>query len=362
MDKYTDKRGYVADDEVTLKGLILKIQEYWREVWRNWKLLFLFPIPFVIYMLYSAITSPPLYNDTLTFMVNEDEGGALGGVGAILGMVGLGGAKGGKYNLDKILELARSRRIVQAALLEKRTIDGKSDFLANHIIRIYNLHEEWEEDTTGMANFYFKHGDIASFSFLENKVLKDLYGDVVGGEDTEGLVKTGYGKDSGIMKMKLSTESEGLTIELADALYNQLSAYYIEKSIEKQLKTFQIVEAKVDSIHQLLQTKEYAMAAYEDSHRGLWTKTNKLKKEQLRKEIQVLNILYGESLKNLEIADFSLKTKTPFVQLIDAPVAPIEPLLESKILAIILGGIIGGMVAVTFILGRYIYRQTMAEG
>jgi LPS O-antigen subunit length determinant protein (WzzB/FepE family) len=69
--------------------------------------------------------------------------------------------------------------------------------------------------------------------------------------------------------------------------------------------------------------------------------------------------MYAEALKNLELAEFSLRRKEPFIALIDSPIAPIAPQSESKIKAIIIGLLLGGLISGTFIVGRKIYREAM---
>ncbi len=50
----------------------------------------------------------------------------------------------------------------------------------------------------------------------------------------------------------------------------------------------------------------------------------------------MLQLVYGETLKNREIASFSLDTKTPFIQAIDLPVIPLKSIQPSWIKAILL--------------------------
>ena len=69
--------------------------------------------------------------------------------------------------------------------------------------------------------------------------------------------------------------------------------------------------------------------------------------------------MYGESLKNLEIADFSLRNRTPFVQIIDEPIAPITPSVKSKLSAIFIGGILGVFLSVSYFVFWKIFRDTM---
>ena len=95
---------YLEDDEITLKELILKIQEFYREVLKRWLLVILITLPVMGYMFYKAYKTPNTYPATLTFMVNEDKAG--GGLGGLAASFGLGGG-GGEYNLEKILSLQK---------------------------------------------------------------------------------------------------------------------------------------------------------------------------------------------------------------------------------------------------------------
>ena len=116
---------------------------------------------------------------------------------------------------------------------------------------------------------------------------------------------------------------------------------------------------KVDSIKNEMTKKEYALAIFLDSHRSLISKKDQLKEIRLKRDIQVLGEAYGVSLKNFEIADFSLKNKTPFIQVIDVPFAPIEAVEESKIKNFIVSTFIGLLLSSLLIIGLKIFQDTM---
>lgn len=356
MEEQKEKmpQQYYQDDEITLKELILKIQEYWQEILMNWKLVILVSGLFASGFLLKAWLTPATYPATLTFMVDEDEGGGdRSGAGAILGQFGFGGG-GGKFNLDKIVELSRSRKIVSMALFEKETIAGKEDFLVNHIIREYDFHEKWEDDNTGLKEFYFRHDDFEKFSRNENNVLKSVFGKVVGNpmKDVEGLMSSGYNKDTGILHVSSKSTSEMLSIKLANQLYKNLSEFYIEKTIAKQQLTYEILKTKLDSLNRNLTNTNYALLKFEDTFRNLGLKQYQAKKIKLQGELQKYAAAYAATYQNLEIADFSLKNKTPFIVAIDEPISPISPSIESKIKALIIGGFLGGFITITFLIGR----------
>lgn len=365
MEKIRD--NYIDNDgDLSLKDLILSIQRFYKEVLAKWKWVFLAVALMAGLMLVRVMFfTPKNYKAKLTFMVNEDEGSSFGGIGAILGQFGLGGGKKGKHNLDRLLELTRSRKIVQQVLFEKATIkindETKNDYLANHIINLYDFHENWVDDTTGLKDFYFTHDSLPIFTRPENKALQVAHKKIIGGENVEGLFKTDSNDDTGIMTLITNTESERLSIAITTLIYEKLSSFYVEKTIEKQKQTYEVVKNKVDSIAGVLKGKEYALANFKDTHRGLWTRKTKLEEQQLMRDVQVLNLMYGEAIKNLEIADFSLKSKTPFVQLIDEPIAPIKADPRSKLKALILGGFAGGFLSVFIIILLKIYRDIMQD-
>lgn len=349
------------EDEITLKELILKVQEYYQEVKRNWKLVLYITIPIVLFMVGKAWLAPVTYPAKLTFMVNEDEGGG-GAVSGILGQFGLGGG-GGKYNMDKIVELARSRRIVSAALFQRMEWNGKNDFLANHLIDVYDYHDKWDDPESGLQGFYFQHDSIHGFGRVENTALLSIYGQVVGNPENnvEGIFSIGYGEETSIFSLTVNSEVEDLSITLAEDMYQELSEYYIEKQTEKQLHTYKVAKAKADSIAELLNRKQYGLLKFEDTQKMLALRTSEASKYQLTRDLTAFAAAYGEALKNVEFADFALKSATPFFQVIDQPIQPIGPSKESILKSLILGGIIGVILGIIFIVGKNIFQQTMQD-
>lgn len=345
------------NEEITLKELILILKSYISEIWSNWKTVLIASFLFAALFLWQAWVEPPKYNATMTFMVNEDQGNNLGAISGILGNFGFSGGAS-DYNLEKIIELTRSRHIIQKALFQE---EPQKDFIANQIIRDCELHEKWKKDTTGLDGFLFKRGDVEQFNRLENRALKILHNRVIGNpsESIKPLLKISYGEETAVMKMEISSEKEDLSIRLLNAIYNQLSAFYIEKTIEKPLNTYTTLKQKVDSIKSVLESTDYALANEQDSNRGLITKKSSIKKDRLRRNAQILGIAYGKALENLEIADFSLKNATPFFQVIDHPLPPIKPMRESKISAILFGLFLGGILAILSLIIRKIYREAM---
>lgn len=348
------------ENEVSFRDYILKARTYIAEVLRYWYVPAFFAVVFVAYQVYKYSIYVPLYPATITFSVDEDEGGGQSALSGMLSQFGLGSVRPARYNFDKILELSRSRNVVQESMFAKITINGKEDFLANHLIRIYDFNNVVEEDS---QPFYFAHDSIAAFSRRENEVLKSLYFFIIGppNQPELALLSADYNEDSNIMSLTASTKDETLSLQLSRKMFQSLSDYYINKAIEKSQKTYKIVTMKRDSVLGELRSAEFQLANFKDRNRGLFMRTDYVAELRLQRDVTALATMYGEVLKNVEMADFSLRNKTPFIQIIDAPIAPIEPTGISLLRKIALGIILGGAIGAAIIMGRKAFRDMMSE-
>lgn len=350
------------NDEISFRDLVLKIQSFVREVRKHWVILALCMALFMVIQTYRYLTFIPEYPAKITFSVDEDEGGNNGGLTSILGQIGLGAVRPSRFNLDKIMALSKSRRVIEHTLFYKTTVDGKEDFLANHLIREYHLNNTKENAKKGKADFFFTRDSLPLFSNTENEMLLNLYNLIIGSPDNpkKALVNTDYNEDTNIMFLAVSTTNEQISLALADRLFISLSNYYINKAIEKQYKTYLVVSAKKDSVLTVLKSNEYQLANFKDTHRGMLMRTDQIAELRLQREITALSAMYAEVLKNTEIADFSLKNKLPFIQVIDEPLSPIQPTQASLLRMLLIGIIAGGMIGSVFVIGRRIYRDLMA--
>lgn len=373
------QQPYIENDEITLKELLLKLSEYGREVRKNWFIIAIACLVTTGILMYKAFVDRPEYSAKLTFMVNTDDSKSAGGAAAsILGQFGLGGGDS-KDNLDKILALSKTNTILEKALFKKGTIDGVTDYYANQMIRDFQLHKDWGKDTSGLRDFMFQTGDliktnrkesltgylysddnINKFTRIESNALKKLLNKLIGNDGETAIFNSNYDKKSGIMSLTLNTYSEDLSIKLLEEIYLQLSKFYIDKTVEKQKRSYELVSAKADSIEAALNGVEYRQADFDDHNRMVLFEKAKLPKLRLNRDRTVLNLMYSEAVKNQELAEFSLKNKIPYVQAIDTPFPPIKPTKQSKTKALIIGLASGFFLGIIFIVMRKIYRNALA--
>jgi hypothetical protein len=351
------------EDEITLKEILRLVQEYGSYLWRKKLWIILGGVLTGCILGLRMHFEESTYTAELTFVVNEDDGAGISGVGAILGQFGLGGAGGSEHNMDKMLEFSRSRKIIQSALFDSLVVDGKNDFLANHLIDVYELHGFWEKSGDPDPNFHtykFSNSDVETFEVLDNKAFLSVYHlvvGVVGG--TDKLFSSSFNEASGIITFKILTKSEPISFFLSQQIYEKLSRFYIMKETEKHRSTYDQLVVKTDSVQSTLYSAEIQLARAQDRSLGIQQRSNRISLTRLQREVQILSILYAEVLKNKETSEFLLNSATPFFQMIDRPIFPLPKLEKSYPRALVTGGVIGGVLASIFLLGYKLVKDTL---
>jgi len=357
------------DSDISLKYVILKIQDYILTSLKAWKLILLTAFLMGLFVFLIKKNKPEVYKSELTFMLNEDERGGLGGLSSVLGSFGLG-IGSGESNLDKILELAKTRRITQNTIFTKIDIDGKNDFLANHFIQMLQEHDEWtkkdglfmpEDDSLSLENFIFNHDSIENFTILENKALKKIHGHIAGNDYKNGILNCYYNELTGIMALIIDCYNDELAVSLTNIIFQKLSDFYIEKAIEKQSYDYDVIKSKYDSINTTLANVEYRLASFEDSNQNLYRKKDILTKNRLNSEKQKLQFMSGKAEEQLQIAQITLENRTPYIQVVDHPLLPLRPQNNSPLFYFIIGFILGGFLAVSYVVIKKLYKEIMSN-
>ena len=112
----TEYNNQNSGDEISLKDLILKFKEYWKELRKNWLFIGLFCIPFLAFLLYKHFKTLPEYKADLTYMLNTNDDNSLAGFASIFGTYGLN--KGSSsFSMDKLVEMSKSKTPVTSSLV-----------------------------------------------------------------------------------------------------------------------------------------------------------------------------------------------------------------------------------------------------
>lgn len=367
----------IDEDELTIADIIRICKYYFKEIIGHWKFIFFLGFAFAIGFFIDAYRHPISYRASVTFSVNEDESQDVTGISGLLSAFSNRG--GGERNLEKILQLFNSRRIILNALFQKGEIRGKSDYLANHIIREYGIarlidpyesilpwknNTPWIKHLNGFDSLFFSQKVIDSTSTIEEKVMLNLlYSKMAGNAslDIKPMIGSMVDEQSGIMRISINSISEDLTIQLVNVLYENLSTYYIDNTIEKQKRVYDIAKYKADSLRTELASADRQLAEFLDGNRKLVWVRGQLEQQKLKRKANILEIMYAEVIKQLELADFSLRRKTPYVSFIDLPTKPLTPIIKPKSIAVLFGLAIGFFIGTLFVISRKFIQDELKK-
>lgn len=282
-----------------------------------------------------AFLMPVYYVAESSFMAEENsKNGGLGGMVNIASQLGIGGGPA-KDNTEKILDLIKSRRIFESTMMDSVKIDGIEDVLINHYLRVSN----WGQKLTQQEEFQnFKYEIQKPLSRTHDSIMQVLHF-----QFNKTLIESETKKTSTLLKLKVKTEHEAFSQKFNQALLQNLNLYYIATTVAKQKNMFDILEGRADSLRTEIESKEYMMAKANDENIHAFKMGPRIDMVRLKREITTLNLVYGEVIKNLEMARANLLNETPVLSVIDEPSLPLEKEKPAKKIWLI-GGMLAGLV------------------
>lgn len=305
------------------------------------------------------------YSAHLSFILSENSTPQLN-LSSLSGLAALGSLGGGsEINEDKLLFLSSSRFLMGKTLLSEYSVNNKSGILINEFVDLFDVKGRIKNDPLLTDFTYFTHLDIDSLTWQENKVLDIILRTIDDRHlfSIESKKKTGIvTQSSGIVTIDFVSESEMISKLFVDRLFSNLSSYYIDRSVQKQSKTYNIIKHRADSLLIVLRTREDFGANYLDRNVNMTRISGRVTAERVKRDVEVLGLMYAEVLKNLEIAKFNLESQTPVIQLVDYPTYPLKAKKASVFKFAIIGGGLALILVVMYLLfAFYIHSNKISS-
>ena len=110
-----------------------------------------------------------------------------------------------------------------------------------------------------------------------------------------------------------------------------------------------------------LEIAEEEFAKVKDINQRIVKASGRLKELRLKRRVEVLNTMYLEIVKNLELSKITLLNQTPIIQIIDKPILPLKIEEKSKIALGLLGGFLGGFLSLFFFIFRKLFNDALLD-
>lgn len=171
-------------DEISLKEFIQKIKEWVDYLQTKWKIILLAGILGAAIGVIYALFQKPTYKAVLTFALEEDKGSG-GGLGGAMGLassfgIDLGSSGGGAFAGSNLMELMKSRLLVEKTLLNPVFVNDDTISLAEYYIQINKLRENWSKKPEFKNIQFLPNADRSNFTLQQDSILQIIFKSLTG--------------------------------------------------------------------------------------------------------------------------------------------------------------------------------------
>lgn len=351
-----DRVNSPQHDEVTLKDLLLKVADFVRFILTKWYIVAVFGLVGGLIGFFYADSKDRTYTATTTFVLESSEKSGLSqyaGVAAAVG-IDLGGNAGGIFQGDNILELYKSRSMIERALLSK-TFEEGDELLIERFMSLGNNSETDSDKLIKLPDFDFRRNSEGS-SAEENRFKDSLITNFTKTINTSFLKVDKADKKSSLIQVDVTSTDEIFSKSFNESLVAHVNKFYINTKTGKSLKYIQALEKKIDSVSTVMSGAIYSSAEIMDRTPNL----NPIRQVQRMAPSQKAQFsaetnkaILSQLIQNLEISKMSLVQEQPLIQIVDYPIFPLEVKSYSKTKFTVIGMFV--LISMS-IIGIFIYR------
>ena len=350
-----------GNPEISVKEVFQTFGTYYKFLLSKKLLIFSIALLGGLLGLAYAFWKKPVFTATTTFVLESgDSPGNMGQYAGIASLIGLDlNTGGGIFQGNNILELYRSRTMIEKTLLSEVPYRGKKILLIDRYVDINRLREEWA-DKKQLHNVKFQ-SDWLNLPEAEMRLQDSLLQEIAADINKNYLVVNKPDKNS-IIRVDVNAKDEFFAKAFNDMIVAKVNDFYVQTKTHKSLSNVRILQAKTDSIRQSMNREIYSAAAVADATPNL-NPTRQLQRnapiQRSQFSAEANRAILGELVKNLELSKMSLLRETPLIQVVDYPKFPLYRAIPGKISSFIKGMILFGFLAVIVLLTKKMFQDIM---
>ncbi len=340
-----------SGEEVTMHDFKNILKGWFKYILSKWVIIGIVGVISGICGILYAWFQKPVYTAEITFASENTSASRLGGYAGLAAQFGvdLGAGGGTVFEGENLMELLRSRLLVEKTLLSPVSVDGKQELLINYYIRINQLDKEWDK-RPGLKGFRFTSDQKPGIR-QRDSLLKHFSRGII----ENSLVIGKVDKNLNLISITMTDYDELFAKIFVEQLAENAIQYYIDYKVQKSRQNVAILQRQTDSIRSLLTGNIVSVAVSNDLNVNPVRQVVRANVQRKQVDVQVNSQVYGELLKQLEFSKITLRRETPLIQLIDTPTLPLDKQKMGRMKAAIIFGVLGGVVMVLILLLRRIF-------
>lgn len=349
-----------AEEQITVKDIILKIISIFKSILKNWKIVLLFGlIGGALGFLYDYKNQKDPSYESLTqfYLETAVPTQDYGGFAAMLGNGGGGG--GGLFSGENLITLIKSSDFLEKILLKEVTINGKKHILSNYFHE-KNKPEKKEKDKDEPVEkddyVFLTHTDIEKFTIPEFNSLTLTKGPAMNAAILKPEEKSSF------MNLSVVTYDDTLSKVYGDVFLETLREYYVNSKTDKIKKTIDRQKDIVDSLRRLSQASEATLARIQDQNKEAVFEQGHILETRLKTRTNLLNNSYQDQERNLSTLRFQMYQDSPLFKITSPQRFPLEASKSSLTKNYKIGIYIGIFISLLFIVLYDAIKEIMKDG
>jgi hypothetical protein len=264
----------------------------------------------------------PKYIGNASFIMREKSvstSTALSNIASQLGVDLSGSSSAGSvFAGENILDIIKSKYIITKALLTATEDSvGNKQTLANLYLNFSKLKKDLiEKDIPASAINFPINQNVDKLNNIQDSVIQLIIKKVTN-EDNFTVERSN--KKATIINVQVKSKNKEFSRLLPTRLIEEATEFYINTKVGVLEKDIAKMENKADSIIALLNNKTYLSAELTENDLNPALNTATVPVELALRDKTVLYKLYGEVIKQLELAKADLIREKPIIQILDSP-------------------------------------------
>jgi hypothetical protein len=354
MKEMEELKGKNNEKEISLNEIFEYLKKALLNLRSKWFLIFLAGLLGSSIGFIYAFYKKPIYTANLSFALEDEKSGGGAGLAGAMGLasslgIDLGGNAGGAFNGANLIELLKSRTLVERALLNPINVNGEQYSLASYYLKINELDKGWENIPRMKTVRFDPLPNRAKFSLQQDSILGILYSTMTSADGPLSVIQKD--KKVSILNIQVKSTNELFAKSFTESIAKEVSEFYIDTKSKKARMNVSILQKQADSIRSELNEAITGVAAANDNvynlNSALMVKRAPSARRQV--DVQANTAILTQLVANLEMAKVALLKETPLIQVIDKPILPLAKEKTSKLKGLIFGFLITSILMSTFL-------------
>lgn len=349
---------HFTSNQFTLKEVVQNISGCLTYFLSQWRIIVLAGIVGLGLGALVSVLKKPVFIASTSFVLEDGDGGGMGQMSGLASLVGVNigslGGTSGLFQGDNIMELYRSDRMLDEALLSDFDGDG---LLIDRFISFEEIDRKWKSKVDIPSMDFSIPRD--EFTVSQDSVVKEIAQLIR--ENQLSVAKPD--RKLSIIQVTISSKDQAYAKVFNERLVENVNAFYRETKTKKTSENLAILQSQADSVRKILDESIGAYATATDrvpnANPLLSSASVEANKRQI--DVRATGAVYEEIVKNLEIAKVNHRNNSPLIQIIDSPRLPLERSEIRLVKGMVLGGIILALLTLFYLFFRRLYQRYMQE-